>query len=205
MVWSPCSFFSKPTRSVSLFSTIAVEILLGVEVDLLGVLLVFEPQFVECLGGAFLAGAGLDAALGLVGRQRVGGLVVGVVHAAGDDRPVRIAFEKVDDDLVADAGQLNTRPRRCRPRWTRRGSSRNCFRPSCPGGPSGTGLSPGRARRYRSRRPSCRRRSRFEVLGQTASASAVASGRACCWESPSDASESRCRRHPGRCPQTRAK
>ena len=32
----------------------AVEVLLGVEVDLLGVLLVLEPQFVERFGGALL-------------------------------------------------------------------------------------------------------------------------------------------------------
>ena len=44
----------------------AIEVLLGVEVDLLGVLLVLEPQFVELLRRALLGRPRLDAALGLL-------------------------------------------------------------------------------------------------------------------------------------------
>ena len=56
------------------------------------------------------AAARLDAALGHVGRQRVGRLVVGVVDAAGDDRPVGVAFQEIDDDFLADARQLDSAP-----------------------------------------------------------------------------------------------
>src|SRR5690606_14714957 len=66
------------------------QVLLGMQVDLLGVLLVFEAQFVEILGRAALAAAALDAALRGIGRQAVRRLVGAVVHAAGDDRLVRV-------------------------------------------------------------------------------------------------------------------
>ena len=110
----------------------AVEVLFRVEVDLLLALQVFEPQLVEVLGRTLFAAAALDAALRLIGGQRIGRHVVGVVDAAGDDRLVGVAFQKVDDHFLADAGNVHARPTVCRPRLARRGPSTSCFRPSLP-------------------------------------------------------------------------
>src|SRR5262249_29962295 len=87
-----------------------VKVLLGVEVDFLGVLLVLEAQLVEVIGAAALGAARFEDALGLVGRQAVGRHLLGVVHPAGDDGPVRVALEEIDDDLLADAGVEDDAP-----------------------------------------------------------------------------------------------
>ena len=63
-----------------------------------------------------LARARLDARLRHVGRQIVGRHLLGVVDAAGDDRLVRIAFEEIDDHLLADARDRDHAPALARPR-----------------------------------------------------------------------------------------
>ena len=87
-----------------------VLVALGVDVQLLGALLVLHADFVEVGRRAALAGAALDAALGSVGGQVVGHGLFGVVDAAGDDRLVGVAFEEADDDLLADARNLDMAP-----------------------------------------------------------------------------------------------
>src|SRR5207237_1680685 len=62
------------------------------------------------------AAARLDAALRLVLRQRVGGHHLGVIDTADDDRPIRVAFQEGDHDLLADAGPEEGPPALARPR-----------------------------------------------------------------------------------------
>ena len=52
----------------------------------------------------------LDAGHGLVGGQLIGHLVVTVIDAAGDQRAVRIAFEKLDHNFLVDARNDNCAP-----------------------------------------------------------------------------------------------
>src|SRR5439155_3845701 len=56
------------------------------------------------------AAAALDAALGPVVGQGVGRHLVGVIDAADDDRLVRVAFLESDDDLLADARDVDPPP-----------------------------------------------------------------------------------------------
>src|SRR5688572_1358210 len=90
-----------PVRLVVL--DLDVLVLLGVDEQLLRALQVLEPDLVEVVGAAALGAPGLDAGLRHVRRQRVGRHLLGVVDASGDDRLVGIAFQEVDDDLLADA------------------------------------------------------------------------------------------------------
>jgi hypothetical protein len=62
----------------------------------------------KLLGAAPLRAPALDPALHLVGRQIIGRHVVGV--APGDDGAVRIAFQEVDDHLLADARDVHRPP-----------------------------------------------------------------------------------------------
>ncbi len=80
------------------------------DVDLLLALLVLEADLVEVVAGALLGAARLDAGLGHVVRQGVGHRALGIVHAPRDDRPVRIAFEEVDDHFLADARDVDGAP-----------------------------------------------------------------------------------------------
>jgi hypothetical protein len=80
-----------------------VEVLLGLEPHVLAARLVVEAQFVEVIRAAALGRTRTDAAHAALRRQLVGRLVVAVVDAAGDQRPIGIAFEKTDQHLVADA------------------------------------------------------------------------------------------------------
>ena len=43
-------------------------------------------------------------------------MLLGVVDAADDDRLVRVALHEGDDDLLADARDVDRRPTACRPR-----------------------------------------------------------------------------------------
>src|SRR5450631_2701506 len=85
-------------------------ILLGLRVQLFGALLVFEAKLVEVVRRAAFAAAALDAALGAVGRQIVGWLVVSVVQSAGDHGPVGIAIQKAHDDFLTDARHVDGAP-----------------------------------------------------------------------------------------------
>src|SRR5512138_1122700 len=80
-----------------------LHVFLGVDVDRFLVLLVVEADLVEILRGALFRAARLDAALCLLRRQLVRRQLVGVVHAADDQRMIGVAIEERDDDLLADA------------------------------------------------------------------------------------------------------
>ena len=54
--------------------------------------------------------------LGGVGRQAVGRHRLGVVDPAGDERPVGVALQELDDHLLADPRDRGCRRSRCRPR-----------------------------------------------------------------------------------------
>src|ERR1039457_908928 len=85
-----------------------VLIFLTVDENLFGAGFVFQADLVE--PSAAFGAHRLDGALGLLVRQRVGNRLVGVVDASRDDRPVRIAFQKIDDDLLSDARRENSAP-----------------------------------------------------------------------------------------------
>ena len=85
-----------------------VDVLLAVEEDLLGSLLVLEPQLVEA--PASLRAVRLQGALGLVGREVVRRRLVAVVDASGDDRKVGISLEELDDHFLADPRQEHGAP-----------------------------------------------------------------------------------------------
>ncbi len=85
------------------------------DVDLLRAFLVLEPELVGVGSAAALAGARENARLRHVRRQRVGRHLLGVVDPAGDDRLVRIAFEKIDDHFLADARDGDHAPVLARP------------------------------------------------------------------------------------------
>src|ERR1051326_2394354 len=82
-------------------------VLLGVDVELLRARLVLEADLVEA--GA-LVGLGLDAAARLVVRQRPGRHRLAVVERADHHRVVGIALQEVDQDLLADARQVEHAP-----------------------------------------------------------------------------------------------
>src|SRR5262245_24273899 len=87
---------------------------LRVDEDLLLVLLVLEAQLVEAVA------AGRRVALDVGQRLEVGQLVerhvLAVVDAADDDRLVRVAFEELDHDLLADARDGDEAPALAGPR-----------------------------------------------------------------------------------------
>ena len=89
----------------------AIEVFFGVEVDLLRILFVLESQFVKRCGVTLLRAARLDATLRHVAGQRIGRHVVGVVDATRDDRPIRVSFQKIDDDFLSDARDMDATPR----------------------------------------------------------------------------------------------
>src|ERR1035441_8072188 len=81
--------------------------------DLFGASLIFQADFVEA-SAAFRAHR-LDGALSLLVRQRIGNRLVGVIDSARDNRPVRIAFQKIDDHLLSDARSEDGAPALSRP------------------------------------------------------------------------------------------
>src|SRR5579875_337192 len=85
-----------------------VHVLLGLDEDFLRAGLIFEAEFVEAC--AAFGTAGFDGAFGLLAGQRIGDGLGGVVDAAGDERPIGVAFEKADHDFLADAGQKKRSP-----------------------------------------------------------------------------------------------
>src|SRR5262245_11063378 len=97
-----------PVRLVVL--DLDVLVLLGVDVQLFGTLLILEADLVVVAAAPPWAGPGLDAALGLVPRQTPRGHLVGVVDAADDDRVVRVTLQKVDNHLLADPRDVDHAP-----------------------------------------------------------------------------------------------
>src|SRR6218665_2126513 len=91
-----------------------IHVALGVHEHLLGALLVLETQLVEARTSRRRARA--QGALRLLIRQRVGRRAGGVVHAAGDERPVRVTLDEVDDDFLTDARDEHAAPRLAAPR-----------------------------------------------------------------------------------------
>src|SRR5690606_29463791 len=80
---------------------VLVPVSLGMNINLLGALPVLDAQLVVALAAG--AAEGLEDAAGLVRRQFVGRNMFGVIQAAGDQRLVRIAFEKGDQHFHTDA------------------------------------------------------------------------------------------------------
>src|SRR5689334_11896589 len=75
-------------------------ILFGVHEHLFAALLVFEAKFVEA--AATLAAVRLDGGHRRVVRQGVRRFRFAIVNRAGDDWPVGVAIEKLDDDFLAN-------------------------------------------------------------------------------------------------------
>src|SRR5581483_1743742 len=80
-----------------------VLIFFGMKKNLLAAFFVLEAELIEAL--ATLAAVGLDGGHGSLVRERVGRLGFAIVDRAGDNRPVGVAFEKLNDDLLADTRQ----------------------------------------------------------------------------------------------------
>src|SRR5689334_5217893 len=82
-----------------------LQILLGLYVDLLVALCVLEPELIEpAPAGRRLA---LPPALRLVPRQPIGNLLQIRVHAPRDDRPIRVAPQKIHQHLLPHPGQVH--------------------------------------------------------------------------------------------------
>ncbi len=78
-----------------------VHVLFGMDEDLLIVLVVFETELIEA--AAALGGVAFDRGDRLFGGERIRRLVVFIVDASGDDGPIGVAFEEIDDDFLTDA------------------------------------------------------------------------------------------------------
>ena len=87
-------------------------------VDLLRTLLVFHADFIEVFRPATLAGTRFDTALCFLVGQFVRGHFHRVVDAAGDDRIVRVATEKINNNFLTDPRNVNHAPCFTRPRCT---------------------------------------------------------------------------------------
>src|ERR671930_2058244 len=70
-----------------------VLLFLRVDEDLLFALLVFKPNLVESVSA--LRRIALDRTLGFLVRQRVWRHRIAIVYSPGDDRLIRIAFQKI--------------------------------------------------------------------------------------------------------------
>src|SRR6266699_5704591 len=80
-----------------------VHVFFGVDEDLLAALFVLEAELVVVGGAAALGAAGHEGGTRLMVREGVCRHLVVVVDAAGDDGPVRIAFEEINNDFLSDA------------------------------------------------------------------------------------------------------
>src|SRR6185437_6160876 len=90
-------------------------VLFGVQEEQLTALLVFKADLVEVVGSTAFRATGLHDGLRHVVRQRVGRHLIRVVHTADDNWPVRVSFEKVYEDLLADTGMRDPAPVLARP------------------------------------------------------------------------------------------
>src|SRR5712692_2552876 len=86
-----------------LFLDPLVDVALGMQVDLLLAFIVLEAELVVIVCAAMLRTARFECADGLMVGQLVGWHLVGVVDAAGDDRPVGVAFKELDDNFLSHA------------------------------------------------------------------------------------------------------
>src|SRR5690554_835886 len=87
---------------------VLIPVALGVDEDLLLARLVLDAQFVEPVAPG--AAQALEQAAGLVCRQLTGHRVGTVVQAAADQWLVRVAFQKTDQNLHADARDGDAAP-----------------------------------------------------------------------------------------------
>src|SRR5690554_975224 len=87
---------------------VLIPVALGVDKNLLLAGLVLDAQFVEAVTAG--AAQALEQAAGLVCRQLVGHRVGTVVQAAGDQRLIRVAFQKTDQHFHADARDGDAAP-----------------------------------------------------------------------------------------------
>ena len=85
-----------------------VLIAFGVQKNLFLALFVLEPEFVE--PATALARQALEGGHGFVIGQGVGWHVDAVVNPAGNNRLIRIAFQKIHDHFMADTGQVQRAP-----------------------------------------------------------------------------------------------
>src|SRR5262249_37442555 len=85
-------------------------ILFGMKEYLLAAFLIFETKFVEIVRTALRRTSALYATLCFVRRQRIGRHHIGIVNRTNDNWPVGIAFEKIDDNLLPDTGDVNHAP-----------------------------------------------------------------------------------------------
>ena len=83
-------------------------VLLAVKVDLFRSLFVLESKLVR--SPTAQGGVRFDGAFRLFTRKAVRGLVGAVIHPADDDRLIRVALQKIDDHLLADAGNVHGAP-----------------------------------------------------------------------------------------------
>ena len=81
---------------------------LGVDADLLAALGVVNGDLV--VAAAALGGVGLDAGARLLAGEAVRGHLDAVVDGAGDDGPVGVALDEIDDDLLPDARDVDGAP-----------------------------------------------------------------------------------------------
>ncbi len=87
-----------------------VLVLFGVDIDLLLSLFILETNLVKIVRRSAETAAALDSCLGLVSGQRVRRHLLRIVDAADDDRLIGIAFEKVNDDFLLDARDVDHAP-----------------------------------------------------------------------------------------------
>ena len=80
------------------------------DVDLLLALLVLEADLIEIVGRSPLGAPALDATLRCICRQFVGRHLVAVVNPTRNDRPVRITFQKADQNFLADPRDMHGAP-----------------------------------------------------------------------------------------------
>src|SRR4051794_4216832 len=80
-------------------------VLLGMDEYLFAALFVFEPEFIE--PAATLAAVGFDGGHRGIVRKGVRGLGFAIINCAGDNRPVRISVEELDDDFLSNAWDKN--------------------------------------------------------------------------------------------------
>ncbi len=88
---------------------------LGVQQDLLRSFLVLETKFVGVVRRPFLAAARFHSRLRGIVRQRVRRLGVAVIHAAGDNRTVRIAVQEIHQHFLTHARDMDGAPLRAGP------------------------------------------------------------------------------------------
>ncbi len=130
-----------PTLCVSSFLTLVSILRSASDPHLLCARLVLKAQGVGVVHGTVFRAAH-KAHLRCRSRQRPRRHAGFVIHAAGDNRSVRVTVDKVHHHLIADARDLHPAVARPAGRWRHAPSRSWCRHPS-PDGPSGTSPSHG--------------------------------------------------------------